>query len=94
MTRAMSMMPLAFSTPGCDGITRSYLELLTAYSEQHPTTPTANPTADNETFALCTVCCEVFDTFNLVITGDAVTNRTQILCADCLSSSITDGALM
>jgi hypothetical protein len=101
MTTAMSMMPLAFSSPSDNvdciihsyldlliaydsaqhGITRSYLDILTAYSAQHPPSPT--PNAD-ETFARCTKCCEVFDTFDLVITSDAVTNHTQILCADCL----------
>ena len=101
MTTAMSMMPIAFSSPSDNfdriiqshldllvaydsaqhGITRSYLDLLTAYSARHPPSPT--PNAD-ETFAYCTKCCEVFDTFDLVITSDAVTNHTQILCPECL----------
>ena len=101
---AMSMMPMAFSSPSDNfdsiihsyldiliaydsaqhGITRSYLDLLTAYSAQHPPCPTT-PIADIEVFALCTKCCEVFDTFDLVITSNADTNRTQILCDYCLA---------
>ena len=104
---AMSMMPMAFSSPSDNfeciihsyldiliaydsaqhGITRSYLDLLTAYSAQHPPCPPCptTPNADIEVFALCTKCCEVFDTFDLVITSNADTNHTQILCADCLA---------
>lgn len=105
MMTAMSMMPMAFSSPSDrfdriiqsyldlliaydsaqHGITRSYMELLTAYSAQHPPCPTV-PIADIETsFALCTKCGEVFDTIDLVITsGDAVAKHTQILCDHCL----------
>ena len=99
MTTAMSMMPIAFSPPNADcivqsyldiliaydsaqhGITRSCLELIAAYSAQHTCSPA--PAADSA-FARCTKCYETFDAFDLVITGDAVTNHTQILCPDCL----------
>ena len=97
MTTVMTLFPLAFSSPDVNGITHSHLNILTAfYSGQLRLAATATATATatdlvshDERHALCTVCFQVFEVVDLVVTNDDADNRVQILCAKCLS----DGAI-
>lgn len=97
MRTVMTLFPLAFSSPDVNGITHSHLNILTAFYSGQLTLAAAAPTTDtdpvshDERHALCTICFQVFDVVDLVVTNDDdADNRVQILCANCLSDGAND----